>query len=340
MKIIKFVVLTFLLAGSTYAVTSQKTGVLTGGVAHTMPTWFKNSFLDITEDIEEANDANKHVLLFFHLDNCPYCNQTIEDFNQPTTRNFLQENFDVIAINIRGDKEVALDEDTFLTEKHLAEKVGVRYTPTLLFLNADNQMVARSNGYRNPGQLKKILNYVSSRAYDTQTLAQYIEQEKSANTYQFIYNDIFQNIEDFSKINTPIAVIFEDKSCSACSYFHTNILKNPLVKKALQNFIVVRLDAQSTQEVIDNTHQKTTIKDWVNRLKLTYHPGVILLNENQEITRIDGFLHPFHFSEMLNYVSGSFYKQYETFGAFLSYKQKKLLAEGVDININAQPLNP
>lgn len=67
----------------------------------------------------------------------------------------MQQNFKVIAINIRGDKEVAVNEDESLSEKQLSKKLGVKYTPTIVFLNQKNETVARTNGYRKPEKFLK-----------------------------------------------------------------------------------------------------------------------------------------------------------------------------------------
>ena len=138
-----------------------------------MPSWFKSSFLELADDVDEAKESNKHVLLFFHLDECPYCEQMVKDFDQQPLKAFIQKRFDVIAINIRGDKEVAINEEESLTEKELATKVGVQYTPTIIFLNQKNQTVTRTNGYRKPEKLKEVLSYVYDKAYIDLTLPQY-----------------------------------------------------------------------------------------------------------------------------------------------------------------------
>ncbi|MCK5091158.1 MAG: thioredoxin, partial [Gammaproteobacteria bacterium] len=43
------------------------------------PDWFKLSFLDIREDVEEATAEGKRVLLYFYQDGCPYCAKLIRD---------------------------------------------------------------------------------------------------------------------------------------------------------------------------------------------------------------------------------------------------------------------
>ena len=155
-------------------------GKVTGSKTPSHPAWFKESFLDIGEDVSEAADDDKHVILFLEMNGCPYCYKMIEEnFKGSDYSDFIQERFDVIALNVRGDREVALDEVTSLTEKALAEQLGVRYTPTVLFLNQENEPVARINGYRNVADFKQVLDYVDSKAYQDQTLAAYLDAHRA-----------------------------------------------------------------------------------------------------------------------------------------------------------------
>jgi thioredoxin-related protein len=329
MKFFRMIILMMMFSG----ILQAKTGVIIGGEAHTMLPWFKNSFLEIADDVSEANEVGKHVLLFFHLDGCPYCNQMVKDFDKRPLKAFIQKHFDVIAVNIRGDKEVAINEDESLTEKELAMKVGVQYTPTIVFLNHKNKAAARTNGYRKPEKFKEALSYVRNKAYTDSTLSQYIEKNKKADTYQLQERPMFKEVVNFSKIKTPLSVIFEDKNCDACVYFHNTTLKDKTIANEFDAFNVVRFDAGSTRAIMNNKGKQTTPKDWAQQLKLNYRPGIVLFDKGREITRIDGFLYPFHFKEVLRYVSGGFYQEFETFGRYLTYRQKQLLEQGIDINI-------
>ncbi len=326
------------LTGAPRAETAQietpQTGTLTGGVTHSMLPWFKSSFLDIADDVDEARENSKHVLLFFHLASCPYCAKMVAEFDKSPLKNFIQQNFDVIAINIKGDKEVAISAAQTLSEKALAQQIKVQYTPTMVFLNHDNQVVARTNGYRSPAQLQKILDYISRKIYLNLTLAEYIARTTDADNYQLQNNASFQNLSDLSQLKTPLAVIFEDKSCDACRVFHQTTLKNTQVKNAFKAFDVVRFDAHSTEPIIDNMGRKTTPKEWAKRLNLTYRPGIILFDKGREITRIDGLLYRFHFQEVLRYVSGRFYQTFATYNAYLAHRSKTLLEQGVNIDIS------
>ena len=85
------------------------------------PDWFKESFLDIAEDVNQAAESGRHVILFMHLNDCPYCHRMIEEnFKHAPYTDFIKENFDVIQLNIKGDREIAFNAETSVSEKELA----------------------------------------------------------------------------------------------------------------------------------------------------------------------------------------------------------------------------
>ncbi len=71
------------------------------------PTWFKSSFLDLREDVQEATENNKRIMLYFYQDGCPYCARLIKDnFSDPKIAAYTQTHFEVIAINMWGNRMV------------------------------------------------------------------------------------------------------------------------------------------------------------------------------------------------------------------------------------------
>ena len=74
-------------------------GKVTGGKMAVYPDWFKESFLEIEEDVSEAADGDKHVILFMEMNGCPYCyKMNEENFKHAPYRDFIRENFDVIGL--------------------------------------------------------------------------------------------------------------------------------------------------------------------------------------------------------------------------------------------------
>lgn len=308
-------------------------GKVVGGVEHEMPDWFKESFLEIQDDIQEAADANKHVMLFFHLNNCPYCAKMLDDnFLQDPIKSYIQEKFDVIAINVKGDRQVQYTKDQAFSEKELSDELEVSLTPTIIFINSEQKTVARLNGYRSPEQFKPVLEYVANQAYKTGTLSDYLAKQTQQGAYTLQPNEVFKDIKDLSSIKTPLAVIFESKTCSDCNFLHEALFKDEAIKTELKALTVVRFDADDSTEITDINGNKTTPKDWLKALKLSYQPGIVFFDEGKEVTRLEGKLYNFHFQQLLNYVSSQGYKE-RSFPEHLGMRQEEQLKQGKTVDI-------
>ena len=86
------------------AETAPTRGILTGSQVVTHPEWFIESFLDIPEDSAAAGSEGKHAILFFDSPGCPYCYKMIEEnFKHSWYTDYIQNNFNTIAINIHGE---------------------------------------------------------------------------------------------------------------------------------------------------------------------------------------------------------------------------------------------
>ncbi len=313
---------------------AAESGKVTGGINFDTPGWFKDSFLEIAEDAAEASEEGKHVLLFFHLNGCPYCNKMVnQNFQQEPLKSQIQANFDSIEINIKGDREIAMSEDMTTTESVLATYLKVKYTPTILFLDGNNKTVLRLNGYRSPEALKQALDFVQQKAYLKNSFSEYKRSNMKYGQYQLIDNPLFSSTTDFSSLMTPVALLFEDNDCNECKHFHNKMLSRKEIQQQLKNYHVVRLDAKSTQPVIDFNGQKTTAKDWADSLNISYRPGLVLFDEGKEVARTESMLYPFHFEHVLRIGLNKNYQIYPTYLDLMSVRQEKLLAQGVDINI-------
>lgn len=319
-----------------YSSTALASGKVVGGKMSKHPEWFKESFLDIGEDVLEASDEGKHVMLFMHLNGCPYCYKMVEENikNAPYT-DFIKEHFDVIALNIRGDREVALNEDTSLTEKELASKFKVLYTPTIVFLSPENKIVARINGYRSVPDFKLVLNYVQEKAYESKRLTQYLNEKKSS-VYNFANHPQLTEVNNLQQVaDKPLAVLFEDKSCVDCSNLHEGHLASNEVREVLKNFTFTRLDALSEDSIVDVEGNKTTPRAYAEKLGLSYRPAIVLFDKNKEVIRIQSMLYSYHFTEVLRYVGERHYEKYpESFYDYLDVRTEDILKTGKDVDLS------
>nr|CAA6814788.1 MAG: thioredoxin SoxW [uncultured Thiotrichaceae bacterium] len=317
---------------STNSIADTQQGEIVGATKHDMPSWFKESFLDISEDASEAGDENKHVMLFFQRDDCPYCERMLrESIDAEPLRSFIQEHFDVIAINTKGDREIAFDENTIVTEKELKEKLKVKHTPNLYFLNHQNDAVARLNGYRSPARMKHLLEYVQTKSYLKTSLPDYMAEHVTKGAYKLRENDLFQPLDDLSKVKGPLAVIFEDSSCDECDYLHDRLLMHPDIQQEIKAFTVVRLNTDSDKKITNTDGETMTPAQWANTLKMTYRPGIIMYVDGKQMEHINGTLYPYHFRETLRYIGRGMHKTM-TRKEYMSARKEELLSSGENID--------
>ena len=104
---------------------------------HIQP-WIRDTFKDLQEDLEEANAEGKRLAIFFEQRGCIYCTKMHESvYPDPELSDYIDENFFVIQLNLHGDLEVVdFDGDT-LTEKQIARKWGILFTPSVIFLSEE-----------------------------------------------------------------------------------------------------------------------------------------------------------------------------------------------------------
>src|SRR5262249_50261238 len=97
-------------------------------------SWFLESFLDLADDLEGARKEGKRFAVMWELKGCPYCKEThFVNYAQPRVADYVKENFEVLQLNIIGSRKVTDFDGAELSEKELAAKYGVRFTPTFQF---------------------------------------------------------------------------------------------------------------------------------------------------------------------------------------------------------------
>lgn len=305
---------------------------------HAQPEWFKNSFLDINEDIAEAREQGKRLMLFFYQDGCPYCKKLLEDnFGQREIAEKTRKNFDVVSINIWGDREVTLGGDV-MTEKQLAEGLKIQYTPTLIFFNEKGKAVLRANGYYYPEKFNAALDYVLGKNEKKESFRQYLARVSPVPSKGVIHNEITTLAEpfDFSKPANKSyrLVIFEQKSCKACDELHGDILKRPESKKLLKHFDVAVVDMWSDKKLTTPEGKKMSARDWAKSLNIQYAPSLIYFDaEGKEVFRAEAYLKSFHIQSGMDYVQSGAYKTQPNLQRYIEDRADKLRAAGKTIDL-------
>jgi len=300
------------------------------------PDWFKVSFLDLFEDIEDAADNNKRLLIYYYQDGCPYCKKLLqENFSQRKISDKTQKYFDVVSINLWGDKEVTVGDKTY-TEKEFAEALKVQYTPTLLFFDENKKIVFRANGYYPPEKFSALLDYIGKKQEKKISYQDYIEKISPQVSTGRLHDDInsVASISDLRQTDKPLLVMFEQKKCNTCDELHLDILKRKESIDLLSRFNVAVLDMWSTQPVITPSGEKMKIRDWAKKLNVKYAPSLLFFDDKgNEVFRADAYLKAFHTQSVMDYVASGAYKKQSNFQRYIDKRADHLREQGVDIDL-------
>lgn len=337
-KSITLIAVGLLFSINLYAQTALKGGENPGYIEK--PIWFKNSFLDIREDLEEAVENKKRILLYFYQDGCPYCAKLIKDnFYNKTIANKTQQYFDVIAINMWGDKEVLSFTGKETTEKAFAKSLRVQFTPTLLMLDEKGEVVLRINGYYHPDKFTIALEYVGKHLEQKKTFITYLK-DKTAKKKTYAVITAQNNIKNEKNLNLsakngkPFLVIFENEQCQQCTELHEDILNRPLSQKLLKQFNVITFDMWSKAQLFTPSGKLTTWANWTKKLDIKYAPGLVFFdNTGKEIIRTEGYLKSFHIQSVMDYVLSGAYKTEPELQRFIEYRAGKMREKGLIVDL-------
>ena len=310
-------------------------------VVDELPNWFKASFMDFSEDLEEADDKGKHIMIYFHQDGCPYCAKLVqENFHDDALVAKLQKDFDTIETNMWGDRELTDWQGNDYIEKEFSAKMKIQFTPTLVFLNEKGESVLRVNGYQSIDKMQATLDYVSNKTYLNQSYASYLNGLKKDSSGTLNANAIFESGPHLlarSKTlpaNKYLAVFFEEPNCTECDFFHKNLLSLDQTQSYLKQMQVVRFNALSDEKLITPSGERTTAKEWYDKLKLTYKPAIVFFDkEGVEVIRKDAYFKEYHLHGIMTYTLSGEYKHQPNFQRYLEDKSDKLRAKGITVDI-------
>jgi len=152
--------------------------------------WFLDSFLDLPDDLATTHKEGKRFVIMWELRGCPYCRVThLVNFAQPRIRDYIRANFEVLQLNIIGDRKVKDFDGNEVAEKALAAKYDVHFTPTFQFfrdtpeamasLTPQQREVARAPGYLRPDDFLAFFRYVREKAYEKGSFRDFLKSQPS-----------------------------------------------------------------------------------------------------------------------------------------------------------------
>lgn len=289
----------------------------------THPDWFTLSFLELTEDLAEANKNKRGLIIYYSQGFCPYCKAFIKNnWEKKDIVAYTQKHFNVIAIDVLGSKPLTGFDNKKYTEKSYAISQRMNFTPSLDFYDTTGKLALRLNGYRPPYQFRAALEYVSDGHHRNEKFKHYLARAESALSYgQNELNEHESFVEPPYDLSTRLGknqshtlVIYERKKCHSCDVLHAGPMSSPKINSLLRRFKVVQLDMQSDTIVTTLTGEKLTAKSWAEQLDFDYAPTLIFYNKKgKEIMRVDSLVGLYRLQGVLEYINSNAYLKYPTF---------------------------
>jgi thioredoxin-related protein len=317
-----------------------KRGEFKGAHFVEMPAWFKQSFLDVGADVEEAAESGKRLMLYFHQNGCPYCAKLVNDNFTKSKQvvDYMHKHFDAIDMNMWGDRAVIGVDGKDYNEKSYAASLKVWFTPTILFFDEQGKIALRINGYYDPEKFMHVLRYVAERKETRMNFAEYYQQFTAPKTKAALVSEPFflkppYDLAGLSKGKKPVAVFFEQADCADCEQMHKTALKDADTLAVINGFNVVQLDRYADTPVVTPSGDKTTARKWADQLNIAYAPSVVLFDGGKEIIRIEAFLKTFHTQSVFDYVLSGGYKTETSFQRYIEHRADQIRNTGKTVDL-------
>ena len=139
--------------------------------------WLRDTFKDLSEDLDEANSEGKRLLIRVEQRGCIYCQKMHEEvFPREEIASYISDNYFVVQMNLHGSTEVTDFDGEVLEERDMARKWGLLFTPTMIFLpkevedgmTAQQAAVSIMPGAFGAGTTLDMLTWVAEERYLTQ----------------------------------------------------------------------------------------------------------------------------------------------------------------------------
>jgi thioredoxin-related protein len=304
-----------------------------------IPPWFANTFLDFREDIADAAKDKKRLFVYFGQDGCPYCKKLmVTNFAQRGIVDKMRRHFVSIALNIWGDRETTWLDGTVHTEKELARRLQVQFTPTILFFDEKGKVVARLNGYYPPSEFERVLDYVAGHHEGKQSLGEYLAKGGRKTANPELNAELFFMRAPFDLRRTeggkPLAVIFESIDCRECDELHREGFRRPEVRALIDRFDVARFALGAQAELTSPQGNQVSAQTWGRELGIAYTPTIVLFNDSgHEVFRTEAYLRPFHLASALEYVASGAYRSEPSFQRFVQARAERLRQRGQQVDL-------
>jgi thioredoxin-related protein len=304
-----------------------------------IPRWFVETFLDFREDVADAAREDKRLLVYFGQDGCPYCKLLMQTtFTETRIVDKVRRRFVPIALNLWGDREVTWVDGRRMSEKELGRRLGVQFTPTLLFFNEKADVVLRLNGYQPPHRMDASLDYVAAKQETKQSYADYMQRATQAEASPTLAEQPFflrpPYVLQRQRGARPLLVVFERRHCASCDELHREGLRRKEVAALLPRFDIARFEPKDAASLVAPDGRRLSVSAWAHELAIHYAPTLVFFDAaGKEVFRVEAYVRPFHLASALDYVASGAYAKEPSFQRYLQARADTMRNRGETVDL-------
>ena len=131
-----------------------------------------------SNDTVKLKSNNKFVVLIFDSTTCPYCKKLHRDLKENHLLKQEEKKTSIYTIHVNETNTYILPTakgNLKLQTDDLAQMYGFRgSTPFIVFCNKEFKPILTIPGYLKPKMLSKVFEYITSRAYETMSINEYL----------------------------------------------------------------------------------------------------------------------------------------------------------------------
>ena len=156
------------------------------------------------------------------------------------------------------------------------------------------------------------------------------------------FMDIGDDQKDANGQNKHLAIVFEQRGCPYCREMHQVNFAIPKISEFVKNnFDVLQVNIWGSKLVTDFDGEEISEKDFARKWLVNFTPTIVFLRQGDlagvpitlaQAARMPGYLKPFHFISMFEFVSGKHYEK-QVFQRFLQDKFERYKADGIKPDI-------
>ena len=122
---------------------------------------------------EQADAVNKKRMLFLEAEWCIVCKRMHREvFTNGEVSTLINNDFYAVRMDIESEEMIPVNRE-MISKKEYSKSIGIYGTPTILFIDSNDDVIGNFVGYLDEKGMVILLNFIKSDAYLTENLESY-----------------------------------------------------------------------------------------------------------------------------------------------------------------------